>query len=326
MVSRQFHDHKPVFQHNSPLLTARTPREHMLKSTLDEMTRSESLWDIKLMKQKTKIKMLTERLSSRANIEESNISKLKDSVYTDLKSVNSQMVNYKAINMSLQNENDRLKELIAKKDKIISQFEEVAKETAKKFKEMEAIQSQQKQVENKQSNSNREALIKELNDLKILNQISFHQINHLNETIHALSKEKDYVIKKMNEQQLASIKNKEADRNKLMLLESDNISLKKRNDHLSKELNDTKRYIDTTNKEKGNEENKENEVHYIHHKHTEKENELMQTITNLIHMLEQANQEKLMLKNKLNSLNKQSHYSSDCNKMTYMMKNGYNMN
>lgn len=310
MLSRQFHTHRSVLQHDSPSITSRTPREQILKSTLNEITRSESLKDIKLEKQRTKIKMLTERLSSKSKAEDNNIMNLKDSVYTDLKAVNAQLINYQAMNMSLQNENNHLKELISKKDLIISQFEEVAQETTVKFNEMESIRNRQKKDEDMMNNLNREALIKEIDGLNQENQASIHRMTYLNETINALSQEKDYVIQKMNEQQLISVKEKEGDRNRMTILDNDNQTLKTKNVALMREVNETKRLFEAIQKDN---ERKENELQYMCQTSHQKENELKE----LRGILDQITQEKIMLRSKLNSSSKQNYYLSNCYNMTF---------
>ena len=86
-------------------------------------------------KQKQTIKLLQQQIQSCNNQKE--IENLKSSIYEEISFLNNQLNNLNEQNKMLFCENCQLKNIIENKNKVIEEFEELAKNSQEKFKKLE---------------------------------------------------------------------------------------------------------------------------------------------------------------------------------------------
>lgn len=225
-----------------------TSRESRFRYQLDDWTfDTPSHKDIQIKEQKSQIKLLTESLTAKSKEDDNKISTLTHSLYNDLTTVNKQIHSLTAMNQALQTENNQLKEIIEKKDILISQFEEVAKETAGKLGQLEAIKGQDSEVKMQMDGLFNELLLSERR-----NDESKAKINQLNLFLDQMVNEKNDLIQRMNENHGRAMKDKEELFNKCSYIENENQALLRQNDNLMNEVSKLRRYTSHCQKDKDN--------------------------------------------------------------------------
>lgn len=246
-TDRKYYAHKNLITYaglNSP----KTFRDLKLKYQLDDISLDDtSHKDNQIKEQKSQIKLLTESLTTQSKEQDKTISTLTQSLYHDLTTVNNQMTTLTAMNQSLQSENNQLKEIIDKKDILIAQFEEIAKETSAKLGQIEIINRKEDKDKVK---IQMDGLFNEIIVLETQNDEAMKKIHQLNLLLNQLTNEKNNLIERMNDHHCKSMQDNEELVNKCNYLENENEALIRQNDNLKIEVNELRRYAGNFQKEK----------------------------------------------------------------------------
>ena len=125
--------HRNLMEINS---TNKTNNTNLIEHLNSENLNKELLKkQMKYEKQKQTIKLLQQQIQSCNNTNE--IENLKSSIYEEISSLNNQLTNLNEQNKYLMYENCQLKNTIMNKNKVIEEFEELARNSSEKFNKLE---------------------------------------------------------------------------------------------------------------------------------------------------------------------------------------------
>ena len=166
-------------------------------------------------------------------------------LYNDLSSFKSYMKTCKETNDKLLKENASLKEALHKKEEIISQFEEVIKESTIKFEELERKTSWKKNKMLSQHIASTDALMNQVDNLKTQINKKDIEIERLNKSIIALNEERNDLLHRINDMNYQNAKANEMINGDVRRLEKENEDLKLEKYTLINECNKIKQYAFT---------------------------------------------------------------------------------
>lgn len=166
-------------------------------------------------------------------------------LYNDLSSFNSYMKTCKETNDKLLNENANLKEALHKKEEIISQFEDVIKESTIKFEELERKTSWKKNKMLSQHIASTDALMNQVDNLKMQINKRDIEIDNLNKNIITLNEERNELLHRINDMNYQNAKANEMINEDVRRLEKENEDLKMEKYTLINECNKIKQYVFT---------------------------------------------------------------------------------
>ena len=239
---------------------------------------------------------------------------LSHSLFNDLSSFNAQYQHLQKVNQDLRNENSYLKEMLDKKQSIISQFESVVKESTLKFEQMEIMYNDKKNLLKEKHLKEKNALMNEIEELRNIINDKNLKIESLNKNNFELTNSKASLIREINSLQFSNENQSKSYEDKINQLEKDNQLLLIQKNKLIEENNNIRQYansIEQTCAEQSNK-RKQREI-----EEQRKEKEYIDTIMKLRSVLSEKEKENNEIKNRILNCSSKSN-------MTYEVSTSYN--